>query len=249
MGLYSIEDKIPGFRSGPLMHLGIFVKKKKGGGWITNEIESRWWESSFHLYGYAIKDGGFLGTLKEKIIYYPSLHCQPQGAWKFSPLCLLDAVLHFHNENYSLLLKNTSIFSKLLTLFHLLFHWPVHPHILHGLFLLNHYSSQGLLWGSSNAPSLSASYIPMTFKLLFLLIQPWPLSQASPTVNCPCTHQCTWTLQRPQNSARPELTFPKHILPPVFYISVHSTTYPSYWARVRESCLKLTDTHFIIFTS
>ena len=29
MGLYRIDDKTPGFRSGPLMHLGIFVKKKK----------------------------------------------------------------------------------------------------------------------------------------------------------------------------------------------------------------------------
>ena len=28
-GLYRIDDKTPGFRSGPLMHLGIFVKKKK----------------------------------------------------------------------------------------------------------------------------------------------------------------------------------------------------------------------------
>ena len=31
MGLYRIDDKTPGFRSGPLMHLGIFVKKKKEG--------------------------------------------------------------------------------------------------------------------------------------------------------------------------------------------------------------------------
>lgn len=107
MGLYRIDDKTPGFRSGPLMHLGIFVKKKKKkwGGGITKGIESWWWESSFHPYGYAIKDSDFLGTLQEKIIYYPSLHCQPQWAWKFLPLCLLDAVLHFHNENHLLFLK------------------------------------------------------------------------------------------------------------------------------------------------
>lgn len=41
MGLYRIDDKTPGFRSGPLMHLGIFVKKKKKwGGGITKGIES-----------------------------------------------------------------------------------------------------------------------------------------------------------------------------------------------------------------
>ena len=84
MALYRIEDKIPGFRSGPLMPLGIFVKKK-GGGWITNEIESRWWESSFHLYGYAIKDSGFLGTLKEKIIYYHLYIANPKGPENFHP--------------------------------------------------------------------------------------------------------------------------------------------------------------------
>ena len=42
MGLYRIDDKTPGFRSGPLMHLGIFVKKKKKRGRITKGIESSW---------------------------------------------------------------------------------------------------------------------------------------------------------------------------------------------------------------
>lgn len=202
------------------------------------------------------KNGGLLGILQEKIIYYPSLHCQPQWAWKSSPLCLLDAILH-HNENHSLKKKKKkiSIFSKLLTLFHLLFHWPVLPHILpvvssSSTIPRHKVSSEALLIYTLPPPSLSASYI-----------QPWPLSccsfWSSPD-HSPSFSHCKLSLytsmyldipQSPQNSTCPRANLPQTCSSSCI-LHFHSQHHlPQLLSQSQEFCLKLTDTHFIIFTS
>ena len=111
-------------------------------------------------------------------------------------------------------------------------------------------SSEALLIYTLSPPSLSASYT-----------QPWPLSccsswsspdhspkllslQIVPVHISVLGHSTEASKFNMSRANLPETHFPL-----VFYISFHSTTYPSYWARVRESCLKLTDTHFIIFMS